>query len=211
MRLTIFGATGRTGRHAVRAALEAGHKVVVLARDPAKVPTEWGQRVRVVKGDATDPAAVKDAVAGADAVIDTLGHTKGSPKDVLARSSGAVVAAMQATGVRRLVILTGAGVPAVGDRPMMRDHLIRWVLARLQPDLLKDSMQRAETVRSSGLDWTIARAPRLVDLPPTGRLYEGPVAPGMKTKLSREDAARWLVEVAASGRQIRGAPAVANA
>ena len=37
MRLTIFGATGKTGKHLVRQALEAGYEVTAVARDPSKL------------------------------------------------------------------------------------------------------------------------------------------------------------------------------
>lgn len=52
MTLAILGATGRTGGHALRLALDAGHHVRVLARDPSKL-TETHDRLELVQGDAT--------------------------------------------------------------------------------------------------------------------------------------------------------------
>ena len=51
--------------------MDAGYPVHVLARNPAAVPRRPG--ITVTEGDATDPAAVADAVASADAVLSALG------------------------------------------------------------------------------------------------------------------------------------------
>src|ERR687888_2308318 len=72
MRLTIFGASGKTGRHLVEQALEAGHTVTAVVRDPARLPLRH-DRVQVVKADVLDPAAIGPAVAGVDAVVSALG------------------------------------------------------------------------------------------------------------------------------------------
>jgi uncharacterized protein YbjT (DUF2867 family) len=50
MTVLIFGARGKTGRLVVELALDRGHKVSVLMRDPGKV----SESVRVIVGDATD-------------------------------------------------------------------------------------------------------------------------------------------------------------
>ena len=55
--LALFGATRGIGRHVVELALQSGHRVTALARDPAALAIR-DDRLRVVQGDATDPAAV---------------------------------------------------------------------------------------------------------------------------------------------------------
>ncbi|MFI6317146.1 NAD(P)H-binding protein [Nonomuraea sp. NPDC050556] len=47
MRLTLLGATGRTGRHVLDQILTAGHEVSVLVRDPARLPQRHDPRVTV--------------------------------------------------------------------------------------------------------------------------------------------------------------------
>ena len=72
MRLTVFGANGGTGRVLVRQALDAGHTVVAEARRPAEFP--FADPCLVIAGaDVHDGQAVTKAVAGADAVLSTLG------------------------------------------------------------------------------------------------------------------------------------------
>ena len=71
MRLAIFGATGRTGRHLVRRALAAGHSLRCLVRAPEGAAFPAG--VELVKGSARDPAPVGKTVCGTDAVLSCLG------------------------------------------------------------------------------------------------------------------------------------------
>jgi putative NADH-flavin reductase len=71
MRLTIFGASGQTGRHLLTQALDAGHNVTAVVRDPTRLPLRH-QRLQVLAADPLDPAAIAPAVAGADAVLSAL-------------------------------------------------------------------------------------------------------------------------------------------
>jgi putative NADH-flavin reductase len=72
VKVLIIGATGRTGRILLEKALEQGHEVTALARNPSTVaPREY--RPRVLGGNVLDPEAVEAAVAGQDAVCSALG------------------------------------------------------------------------------------------------------------------------------------------
>jgi putative NADH-flavin reductase len=126
VRLAIFGATGRTGRYLTELALNAGHEVVVLVRDPAKLKLSHG-RLRVV-GDARDFDRVLEVVQGAGAVLSTLGPRRNSPSDgeahVIAVQN--VIEAMRRTGVRRLVTVLGAAVDFPGDQKGLFDRLAGW-------------------------------------------------------------------------------------
>ncbi len=72
MKISIFGATGLTGGHIVKLALDAGDEVTALARDPSKVGVTH-PKLRVVQGDGTVAADVERAIAGQDAVIAAIG------------------------------------------------------------------------------------------------------------------------------------------
>jgi putative NADH-flavin reductase len=71
MKLLIFGGTGRTGRALVEQALEQGHAVTVLARDPAKLAMTH-ENLRVMKGDVADYESVEGTVKSQDAVLSAL-------------------------------------------------------------------------------------------------------------------------------------------
>ncbi|MGA9193056.1 MAG: NAD(P)H-binding protein, partial [Anaerolineales bacterium] len=60
VRLTVFGATGRTGRQVLRAGLEAGLSITAYARHPEKLADVAG-RMRVIQGELDDEAALRQA------------------------------------------------------------------------------------------------------------------------------------------------------
>lgn len=211
-RIAIFGATGTTGRHLVEQALRAGHSVTVLARDPAKAPAHWRthERVRIVQGDAKDPKAVREALRGARGVLNAVGHRKDSPKDLLETTARHILDGMREERITRLVHLTGAGVRFPEDRPTLLHRAIGGLLARLQPELLADSLRAVELVKTSGVEWTLPRATRIVDKPPKGEPYVGPVSGSAKPMVSAETLARWMVQELDARSHVRRAPAVTN-
>jgi putative NADH-flavin reductase len=209
MKLTIFGATGRTGIPLVQQALAAGHSVTALARTPEKLPITHDQ-LTVVQGDATDPAAVERAVAGAEAVLSALGQTKGAPKDMQTVATRNIVAAMQQHGVRRLVSLTGAGVDAPQDQPKLINHLITFALKTLSGDVLRDAEGHAEVIRNSDLDWVIVRGPMLTEGPYTGQYRVGWVGVNTSARIARADVADFMLTQVTDDTYLRQAPMISE-
>ena len=72
MNIVIFGANGATGRLLTRRVLDAGHSAVAVTRRPGDFPLT-DPALSIVGADVHDAAALVDVVAGADAVISTLG------------------------------------------------------------------------------------------------------------------------------------------
>lgn len=108
-KVLVTGATGYIGSHLVPRLLDAGHQVRVLSRNPAKLPDQWRDRVKVAVGDATDEADVRAALAGADVVYYLL-HSMDGGGDFVARDRAlaqqfARLAAEAGTG--RIVYLSG--------------------------------------------------------------------------------------------------------
>jgi putative NADH-flavin reductase len=191
VRVTVLGASGRTGRELVRQALAAGHEVTAFARDRSRLDPAY-EPAAVVEGDATDRAAVSRAVAGADAVVSGLGPERDGDPRFMPRAAEAVVAAMEQHGVRRLVWLTGAGVKDPGDPASPVRAAIRALMAIVSRAALRSSDEAYRIVTRSGLDWTVARVPRLKDGPGEGpvRLVEAPPGP---VQVARADVAAWML------------------
>lgn len=78
--LAVFGATGRTGRHVLSHALQQGHRVRALARDPGNLPIET-DRLTVITGDFDNIEALRETVSGATHVICCAGGTYGKGYD----------------------------------------------------------------------------------------------------------------------------------
>ena len=185
--LVVLGAAGRTGRLVVEQALAAGHPVTALVRSPEKL-TLRHPKLRVVVGDATDPAALSRALAGAGAVISTLG----SRRSVIADSSRALVMAAREAGVNRVLILSSWLV--------QRDHLpalTRVLTSIAMGSVITDKVAGEQLIRDSDLDWTIVYPSVLTDGPAVGSvvLPDGATR-GIVERISCADVAAWLVHAA---------------
>ncbi|HEV8277643.1 MAG TPA: NAD(P)H-binding protein [Streptosporangiaceae bacterium] len=206
MKLTIFAATGGVGRQLLEQAVADGHDVTAVARNPGKLT----RQVRTVTADlaAADPAALAPAVAGADAVLSGLGPHSNADAGIAAPGTRSIVAAMKATGVRRIVVVSAAPVGTVaspgnpdpprhdpGDGFFMRYLFSRIAAARFGK-VYDDLALMEDTLRGSGLDWTVIRPPQLTDKPLTGR-YRTAVGQNLKGGLSvpRPDVAHLMLKV----------------
>src|SRR5438034_3685354 len=122
MKLTIFAATGGIGRQLLEQAVAAGDDVTAVVRNPKNLSA----KVRVVTADlaAAAPAALEPAAAGADAVTSALGPRSSAEAGVAWQGTRAIVQAMKATNVRRIVVVSAAPIGTVPspDRPQPPKH-----------------------------------------------------------------------------------------
>jgi putative NADH-flavin reductase len=169
MRLTIFGASGQTGRHLLTQALAAGHTVTAVVRDPTTLPVRH-DRLAVAVADVLDPAAIGPAMAGADAVISALGpHPPRNRSSIISAATASILDAMRATGTSRLVVISAAPVAADDHGTTLGYRLLAGpLLRRLLGGLYADMAIMEDTIKRSGVDWTIMRPPWLFDGPQTG-------------------------------------------
>jgi putative NADH-flavin reductase len=167
MKLTVFGATGGIGRELVRQALDAGHQVTAVVRDPTRL-TVTGGRLDVVRADLTDPEELRAAVRDRDAVLSGLGPRSRKDAGVATRLTRTVLRAMEAEGVRRLLVVSAGPVgPAPQDDGPL-DRGMRGLVSALLKDVYADLREMEEELARSGTDWTSVRPPRLQNKPLTG-------------------------------------------
>jgi putative NADH-flavin reductase len=209
MKVTIFGATGRTGRHLVGQALEAGHEVVSFARTPTKLSIE-DEKLSIVHGTVQDATRVREAVTGADAVLSVLGPTSNEPTYEVSQGMENILAAMQAQGVQRLVQSIGAGVGDPNDQPGLFDRAIKVLLRLMSRYVYEDMVRVADLIRASDLDWTLVRVPMLTDAPPSGDVLVGYLGRGVGARISRTDMAAFILEQASDDTYLRQAPVISN-
>jgi putative NADH-flavin reductase len=207
--IALFGATGKTGRRVLQRALDAGHEVRALVRDPAKLGSAE-PKLTLVTGDVLDPGAVARTVAGADVVLSLFGQVKGSPRTLQTDGTKAIVAAMQRHGVRRLVTLSGGGLRAPQDRPKLADKVIRTLLRLLSGHVLADAEGHLAVLQASGLDWTVVRGPMLTEDPGKGGYRVGWVGVDASTRISRDDLADFILTQVDDGTFVGQLPFVSD-
>lgn len=206
--LVVFGANGATGHAIVSEALRAGHTVTAAVRDPAAFRAIPDATLDVVRADIRDPGDVRAAVRGQDAVISAIGPAGRRADGLYSDGARALVAAMTAEEVERLVVLSSSGVRR--DDP---NHPLwyRVVARTLMGELYGDMRLMEEILRDSPLAWTSVRPARIVDEPPTGdhRVLDGVNPKGGKS-VPRTDLARFVVEAADDERWARRCPTLAR-
>lgn len=203
MKVTVFGATGTIGRHVVEQALAAGHEVVAFTRDAAKVTTRH-DRLEVVEGDVTDAESVLPAVKGADAVVVALGD--GRAGTVREAGTRAVITAMEAAGVRRLVCQSTLG--AGDSRGNLNFVWKRILFGLLLRKAYGDHQRQEQAVQASRLDWTLVRPAAFTDGELTGRYQEGFGTDAQAAlKISRADVAHLVVRQLTDDTYVRRAVA----
>jgi putative NADH-flavin reductase len=169
MKVTVFGATGGIGGHVVRQALDAGHKVTAVVRDPARLSLSHpALEVTTVPG-LTDPKLLRSVLAASDVAISGVGPRGRKDGPVASSSTRGILRAMEASGVRRFVAVSAVPVGPVpeGESWVNRRIVLPFISAFLR-DLYADLGEMEEEIRRSTTKWTIARPPKLVNKPLTG-------------------------------------------
>jgi uncharacterized protein YbjT (DUF2867 family) len=200
MLITVFGATGRIGTHVVRQALEAGHKVVAVVRDPARLDVAATPALRVHTAAVLEPDGVAPAVDGSEAVVSALGPRGRGPTTVCSDGTRAELAAMAATGVRRLVVVSAHGAYIDDGDNLLNRLVVKPLLGRLLREGFTDTRRSDDQVRASGTDWTIIRPPRLTDGP--HRPYRTALDRNVGTTIARTDVAAAILAALADDTTI---------
>jgi putative NADH-flavin reductase len=196
MKVSIFGASGATGQLLTERCLAAGYEVKALLRTPEIFPL--ANRVQIIQGNVFDPDAVSRTIEGAELVLSALGARSLRKEDVLERGVPLIVAAMQRSGVRRIIALGSAGAldSSLDKQPAWR----RWFVQRIVYNtLLKwavaSQVSQWQTLSASGLDWTMVMPPMLTNSPGRG-VYriDGDALPRYGSRISRVDVADFMMQ-----------------
>ncbi len=168
MNITIFGATGGTGTAFIEQALAAGHEVTAVVREPARMKVAPHSRLRVVTADVMDPASIAPALAGADAVVNTVGP-HGLGRTTIQRDSvRSILQAMHQADARRLLHISGSSTVDDGESWYMRFPVKPLARATFLGNSCTDMRGAESLIRASDTEWTIFRPPALNSKPARG-------------------------------------------
>lgn len=201
MKVLVLGASGRLGRHIVCGLLGRGHSVLAFIHSNNVLASH--SQFEVFRGDVQDGVGVGAAIQGVDGVVSALSSAAAPPKRVTSNAMRHVIPAMTASGVRRIVSVTGSAACRDNERksPHPFLHARREQLMRVIPELVIDGEEHMRALEDSELDWTVIRAPLMqgefngnytlsLDPPPvhTTSSYAG-VATAMIDQLASDE---WL-------------------
>jgi uncharacterized protein YbjT (DUF2867 family) len=195
MKITVFGATGRIGGHVVEQALAAGHKVAAVVRESSRFEVDHPSLEVFRVPGLTDEEVLRPAVDGSAAVISGVGARGRKDGPVASGSTRAILAAMSAVGVRRLVAVSAIPLgPVPADESFLNRRVILPLINAFAADVYADLRLMESDIMSSTTDWTIVRPPKLTDKPLTGqyRIGIGSTIPRAYS-ISRADAAHLML------------------
>ncbi len=210
MRLVILGASGRTGNHLVRHAIGMGHEVTAYVRKPSKLPLSH-ERLRVIIGDARNRFGLDRVVFHADAVINAISLGADEPESTLIEITDNIVASMQKYNIKRFV--------GICDTHVHSPHAHRGVLTgRLSSLLLSPSAGRfarmsqlfVDRIAQSKLSWSIVRTHQLNDDAFTGQYIIDTANHLLNARVSRSNAADFLLRIAVNGSHMNELPIISN-
>ncbi|PVD18875.1 hypothetical protein C0Q70_21432 [Pomacea canaliculata] len=171
MKIAILGATGRTGLVLVRQALDQGHDVLALVRNPQAMTKQiQHERLKAYQVDLNDEATIVRPLKEADAVMSCIGAPPSSSffksTTLYQDSAVVIVSAMRQTGLKKLVIMSGSGT--------------------------KDYLEQ----QCADINYTVVRPPGLNEKPSTNKEIksrEGQYVPNAALYMPRADVARFML------------------
>ena len=142
MKVALIGATGNIGSKITQELVSRGHSVTAMARNPEKLAAS--DKVKTVQVDASDTAALAAALRGHDAVISSAPFAPGL--------SESIIAAVKQSGVKRYIMVGGAGSLEVAPGKMLKDTL---TLPEPVKKILDEAAANLQRLRGEQeLDWT---------------------------------------------------------
>jgi putative NADH-flavin reductase len=202
MKVVLFGASGMIGSRIVDELLPRGHTVTAVVRHPENVKPAAG--VTAVQGDLTDVASVAALAKGADAAVSAYSPPATEP-DKIADAVRSLVAGLGKAGVRRLIVVGGAGSLEVAPGLQLVD-------APSFPAAWKEIALAHRNVlpvlKDADLDWTYFSPAAIIEPGQrTGKFRLGGtrlvVNDQGESKISAEDYAVALVDELENRRHIR--------
>ncbi|MFC3325589.1 NAD(P)-dependent oxidoreductase [Mesorhizobium cantuariense] len=141
-KVALIGASGAVGSRLLGELSDRGHTVTGIARNPEKIVGLPGVTAR--KGDLFDEKGLADLLRGHDLVVSSV-HFLDSDADTL-------VAAVRASGVKRYLVVGGAGSLEVAPGKRLVDTPEFPAIYKAEAQKGADFLDKLKTV--GDLDWT---------------------------------------------------------
>ncbi|MEH6568918.1 MAG: NAD(P)H-binding protein [Halioglobus sp.] len=205
--VALLGSTGMTGGFILQDLLTHGYKVRALARSPQKLDAMRNQ-ITIVKGDATNPEAIRELLMGSDIIVSAIGPVKGDgliAKTISTRTTKNIIDTMSTFSIERYIVVSGAAVTVPGDNRNMTGWLVQKSATLALRDTVKDKQAEYKLLAASEINWTLLRCPVISAEPFKEPAIESLASPSAFS-LRAGELSRFIVELVASGNFSRQAP-----
>lgn len=199
MNIFLLGSTGRVGNEIAGRALQDGHAVTVLVRNPDRLQVS-GERLNVLQGDALNSEDLARGMRGADVVVSALNTDGGT---VLSESMPLIIEAMEAEGIRRIITIGTAGILQSRAEP----ELLRYQSSESKRRTTRAAEEHEKAFRflqRSALDWTVVCPTYLPDGERLGNYRtEQDFLPESGKEISVPDTADFAYSLIESGEYVK--------
>ena len=168
IKIAILGGTGKIGSYLVKQLTNQGFEIKMLVRNPDKL-TNLNPLPEIIHGNAKDLAAIRELLEGCQAVINTMGHTKGE-EPVFSTVTSYIIQVMKEYNIRRYIVVAGLGVDVPGDKKDFKTKLQTKIIHWLFPKIVADHQKEFDLLVKSDIDWTLIRLPFVKLVPSIGEL-----------------------------------------
>jgi uncharacterized protein len=209
MKIALIGATGFVGTAILKEALDRGHAVTAIARNPEKIKAQ--NNLTIVKSDVMDSDGLSQVLKGNDVVVSAYnaGWTNPDIYNEFLKGSRSIQEAVRKSGVKRLIVLGGAGSLFITPNVQLVDT--PQFPADWKPGALSARDYLNELKNEDQLDWTFV-SPAIEMNPGTPHERRGTYRTGLdnpvfdannKSTISVEDFAVAIVDEVENPKHIR--------
>ena len=214
LNILVYGATGKVGTHVVTEALQRGHIVSAVSRDPSRI-SQRHEKLSAVQGDLLDSESIVSLAAGQDVIIVSVrgivGKSK-NPENAIQRIAvEKIVNVLREMGddAPRLIHVGGSGTLEVEPGVLYADKIPKIFLPKSLELEIQGQVLALEYLRTvTDANWSYATpAKNFTDKPRTGVFRIGGDAiledQRGKSRISRADFAVALIDEAENAAHVR--------
>jgi putative NADH-flavin reductase len=206
-KVAVIGGTGKAGKYLVKQLIEQGFKIKVLLRNPDKLMIN-NHLIEKIRGNVNDYESVFTLIEGCDAVVSTLGQSKGE-NPVYSLATSHMIKAMNALKIHRYIVITGLTIDVPSDKKSFRTKLLSKIMRLGFPAIIADKQKEFSMLSESNLAWTVVRLP-LIEQSDLKGIINTSLTDCPGKKISSTDLACFLITQLDDEAFVRKAPFVAN-
>ena len=187
MKLALFGSTCTIGKILVKKALERGHEVNVLVRNPEKLG-DLKNRIRIIHGNYSNEKDLENTISGINAILSAIGPSmrkseENKPEHYEIGLKN-VIRIMEKEGIDQITVILGAGIKMPNENVSFSRKLLRFMMAVIARHILETKQKELAVLMNSNVKWTAVRPPSITEANGIFKADENKLA-GMKVDITQ--------------------------